>query len=68
MHYWPLLLTGTVTALSFAPLHAETLPESKPLTREGDLAAQVVEGWRGYFGLCQTPRVLSNLDAWIRRR
>jgi RNA-directed DNA polymerase len=25
-------------------------------------------GWRGYFGLCQTPRVLSNLDAWIRRR
>ncbi len=25
-------------------------------------------GWRGYFRLCQTPRVLSNLDAWIRRR
>jgi RNA-directed DNA polymerase len=25
-------------------------------------------GWRGYFALCQTPRVLSNLDAWIRRR
>ena len=25
-------------------------------------------GWRGYFGLCETPRVLSNLDAWIRRR
>jgi RNA-directed DNA polymerase len=25
-------------------------------------------GWRGYFGFCQTPRVLSNLDAWIRRR
>ena len=25
-------------------------------------------GWRGYFGFCQTPRVLSNLEAWIRRR
>jgi len=25
-------------------------------------------GWRGYFGFCQTPRVLTNLGAWIRRR
>ena len=25
-------------------------------------------GWRSYFRFCQTPRVLSNLDAWIRRR
>jgi RNA-directed DNA polymerase len=25
-------------------------------------------GWRGYFGFCQTPRVLANLEAWIRRR
>ena len=25
-------------------------------------------GWRGYFGFCQTPRVLINLEAWIRRR
>ena len=25
-------------------------------------------GWRGYFSFCQTPRVLSNLDASIRRR
>ncbi len=25
-------------------------------------------GWRGYFGFCQTSRVLANLDAWIRRR
>jgi RNA-directed DNA polymerase len=27
-----------------------------------------IVGWRGYFGLCQTPRVLTNLEAWIRRR
>ena len=33
----------------------------------GKLAPYVI-GWRGYFGFCQTPRVLSNLDAWIRRR
>ena len=25
-------------------------------------------GWRGYFGFCQTPLVLTNLEAWIRRR
>ena len=31
------------------------------------LAAYLI-GWRGYFGFCQTPRVLSNLDASIRRR
>jgi RNA-directed DNA polymerase len=30
--------------------------------------ASYLIGWRGYFSFCQTPRVLSNLDAWIRRR
>src|ERR1700722_14166833 len=27
-----------------------------------------IVGWRGYFGFCQTPRVLTNLEAWVRRR
>jgi RNA-directed DNA polymerase len=27
-----------------------------------------LHGWRGYFGFCQTPRVLTNLEAWLRRR
>src|SRR3954449_1242292 len=30
--------------------------------------ARYLIGWRGYFGFCQTPIVLHNLDAWIRRR
>ena len=30
--------------------------------------APYLVGWRGYFGFCQTPRVLTNLEAWIRRR
>ena len=30
--------------------------------------ARYLIGWRGYFGFCQTPIVLRNLDAWIRRR
>jgi RNA-directed DNA polymerase len=30
--------------------------------------ARYLIGWRGYFGFCQTPKVLSTLDAWIRRR
>jgi RNA-directed DNA polymerase len=25
-------------------------------------------GWRGYFGLCETPSVLRDLDSWIRHR
>ena len=25
-------------------------------------------GWRGYFRFCQTPRVLTHLEAWIRRK
>ena len=25
-------------------------------------------GWRGYFGFCETPSVLRNLDQWTRRR
>jgi RNA-directed DNA polymerase len=27
-----------------------------------------LRGWRGYFGFCQTPSVLADLDGWIRRR
>lgn len=30
--------------------------------------ARYLIGWRGYFGFCQTPQVLSTLDARIRRR
>ncbi len=32
-----------------------------------DLGPYII-GWRGYFGFCQTPRVLNNLESWIRRR
>lgn len=27
-----------------------------------------LEGWRGYFGYCQTPSVLGELEKWTRRR
>jgi RNA-directed DNA polymerase len=27
-----------------------------------------LNGWRAYFGFCQTPSVLADLDSWIRRR
>src|ERR1700694_4112179 len=46
-----------------------------PRRTRGISLPQVIEdltpyliGWRGYFGFCQTPRVLTNLEAWIRRR
>jgi RNA-directed DNA polymerase len=43
-------------------------------TRGQSLAQTVKElsvyliGWRGYFGYCQTPSVLRQLDEWTRRR
>jgi RNA-directed DNA polymerase len=49
----------------------------RKLTRrtQGKSLAQVVKelsvyliGWRGYFGFCETPSVLRELDQWIRRR
>jgi len=29
---------------------------------------QYLTGWLGYFGYCQTPSVLEELDSWVRRR
>lgn len=49
----------------------------RDLTRRtrGESLPQIVEGlrpyligWRSYFGFCQTPIVLTALEAWIRRR
>ena len=30
--------------------------------------ARYLRGWRGYFGFCETPTVLRDLDSWIRHR
>jgi RNA-directed DNA polymerase len=30
--------------------------------------ARYLNGWRGYFGFCETPSVLRDLDQWVRRR
>ena len=30
--------------------------------------ARYLRGWLGYFGYCETPSVLRDLEAWIRRR
>jgi RNA-directed DNA polymerase len=30
--------------------------------------ADYLRGWKGYFGFCETPRVLERMDGWIRRR
>jgi RNA-directed DNA polymerase len=30
--------------------------------------ARYLRGWRGYFGYCETPWELKNLDSWTRRR
>jgi RNA-directed DNA polymerase len=35
--------------------------------RMGELTAYL-RGWLGYFGFCQTPSVLKDLEQWLRRR
>jgi RNA-directed DNA polymerase len=30
--------------------------------------ATFLRGWKGYFGFCETPSVLRDLDQWLRRR
>ena len=30
--------------------------------------ARYMRGWRGYFGFCETPRVLVSLTCWVRVR
>jgi RNA-directed DNA polymerase len=62
-------------------LAPQTLARFKARIREatrrtsGKSLAQIVEelaryltGWRAYFGFCQTPSVLRELDQWTRRR
>ena len=50
----------------------KTQIREKTRRTRGDSLTQVVEdlapyllGWRGYFGFCQTPRVLTNLEDCI---
>ena len=33
-----------------------------------DELASYMRGWRGYFGFCETPRVLQYLTRWVRLR
>ncbi len=30
--------------------------------------SRYLQGWRGYFGACETPSVLRELDSWVHRR
>jgi RNA-directed DNA polymerase len=38
------------------------------ITKLVEQLASYLRGWRGYFGFCQTPSVLKDLDSWVRRR
>jgi RNA-directed DNA polymerase len=40
----------------------------KSLSQVAKELSRYLVGWRGYFGFCETPSVLYELDGWIRRR
>ena len=41
---------------------------SVSLKQRVEALSRYLIGWRAYFGFCQTPWILRNLDGWIRRR
>lgn len=41
---------------------------SKGFEKRVDELSTYLRGWKGYFGYCETPNVLKDLDSWIRRR
>jgi len=51
----------------FVDLTIVTEPRPQPQARHHDSSAYL-RGWIGYFGFCQTPAVLRDLDRWIRHR
>ena len=51
---WVREMTSRIRGLSLSQIIEELAP--------------YLTGWRSYFGFCQTPRVLTNLEASIRRR
>jgi RNA-directed DNA polymerase len=72
------LVGGRQSKRSIAPVAIARFKDRiRELTRRtrGVTIQQMIErcnryliGWRGYFGFCQTPSVLKQLDSWIRRR
>lgn len=62
MHRVSLLVVALL--LSVAPLRAEPLPGTKPLTTEGDLAAQMVEGIDRYLMRELTASVQNRRKRW----
>ncbi len=42
--------------------------QGRALSEVIDRLALYLRGWRGYFGFCETPSVLRDLDSWIRHR
>jgi len=41
---------------------------SRSLAKTMSVLAPYMQGWRGYFGFCETPDVLIQLTGWVRRR
>ena len=42
--------------------------QGRSLSQVISTLSEYLRGWRGYFGFCQTPAVLRDLDSWIRHR
>src|SRR5216683_6721612 len=53
-----------VTSLAVTPIHAEPLPDTKPLTTEGDLAARMVAGIDKYLMRELEASVEKRKDLW----
>src|SRR4051812_38706676 len=61
-----LLLTSALLLTLAVPLHADPLPGTKPLTTEGDLAAQMVAGIDKYLMRELEASVEKRKECWKR--
>jgi RNA-directed DNA polymerase len=50
------------------PIRATALARTAEFVEPDQSDSTYLIGWRGYFGFCETPSVLRELDQWIRRR
>ena len=58
----PMMRPPSARSISAAWILSGSAPRANSANARENVAS------RGYFGFCQTPRVLTNLEAWIRRR
>jgi RNA-directed DNA polymerase len=68
--YHPKIRIGKSGLLKFKMSIRKITRSSKGVSMKSLIkrTSEYMEGWISYYGICETPSVLKNLEAWVRRR